>query len=86
MWIWFVNFDLPIDPANYVHRIGRTGRAGKTGKAFSLVSDLDVDALMRIENYLKKKLKTGWLEEKILIQELKPPIYIEERKKTCFKV
>ncbi len=32
-----INFDLPFDPEDYVHRIGRTGRAGKEGLAFSLV-------------------------------------------------
>lgn len=66
-----VNFELPDDPENYVHRIGRTGRAGEKGKAFSLVSDRDIDALTRIEQYLKHKLDTEWLEENDLIKEYK---------------
>ncbi|MCC6277675.1 MAG: DEAD/DEAH box helicase [Oligoflexia bacterium] len=67
-----INFDLPDDPEGYVHRIGRTGRAGTTGKAIGLVSDRDVEALQRIETYLKDKVKTGWMEDTDLIQEFKP--------------
>jgi ATP-dependent RNA helicase DeaD len=33
-----LNYDLPWDEEDYVHRIGRTGRAGRSGRAFSLVS------------------------------------------------
>jgi len=66
-----VNFELPDDPENYVHRIGRTGRAGAKGLAFSLVSDRDVDALSRVEQYLKHKIDAGFLEEGDLIKEFK---------------
>lgn len=58
-----VNFELPDDPENYVHRIGRTGRAGATGTAYSLVSDRDIDALTRIEGYLKTKLSSDFIDE-----------------------
>lgn len=64
-----VNYDLPDDPEGYVHRIGRTGRAGTRGKAIGLVSDRDVDALMRIETYLKEKVIVGWLDDTELIKE-----------------
>ena len=66
-----VNFELPDDPENYVHRIGRTGRAGAKGIAFSLVSDRDVDALSRVEQYLKHKVEIGFLEEGDLIKDYK---------------
>ncbi|MAF89675.1 MAG: ATP-dependent RNA helicase [Bdellovibrionaceae bacterium] len=58
-----VNFDLPDDAENYVHRIGRTGRAGAKGKAFSLSSDRDVEALSRIQEYIGHKVEIGWLED-----------------------
>ncbi len=67
-----INFELPDDPENYVHRIGRTGRAGATGQAFSMVSDRDVDALQRIEDYLKHKVENLWLEETDLVGEFQP--------------
>ncbi len=67
-----INYDLPDDSENYVHRIGRTGRAGQTGQAFSMVSDRDVDALQRIEEYLKHKIENLWLEESEILVDVKP--------------
>jgi ATP-dependent RNA helicase RhlB len=66
-----INYDLPDDAENYVHRIGRTGRAGAKGHAISLVSDRDVMALSRIEGYMKQKITIGWLEDEFLIKEFK---------------
>ncbi|MBK9294919.1 MAG: DEAD/DEAH box helicase [Oligoflexia bacterium] len=75
-----INFELPDDSEGYVHRIGRTGRAGTKGKAVGLVSDKDVDALQRIEIYLKEKINTGWFEDAELIKEFKPfPAYDDFR-------
>ncbi|MDR1419487.1 MAG: DEAD/DEAH box helicase [Treponema sp.] len=51
-----VNYDLPVEAENYVHRIGRTARAGKTGKALTLASDQDVYELPAIERYIGKKI------------------------------
>jgi ATP-dependent RNA helicase RhlB len=51
-----VNYDLPIEAENYVHRIGRTARAGKTGKAVTLASEQDVYELPDIEKYIGKKI------------------------------
>ena len=47
-----VNYDLPEDAEDYVHRIGRTGRAGATGTAISFVSEDDAFNLPAIEQYL----------------------------------
>jgi ATP-dependent RNA helicase RhlB len=51
-----INYDLPQDPEDYVHRTGRTARAGATGEAVSLVSEEDVDALEPIERLIGFKL------------------------------
>ena len=51
-----INYDLPVESENYVHRIGRTARAGKTGKAVTLASEQDVYELPGIERYIGKKL------------------------------
>lgn len=67
-----VNFDLPDDPENYVHRIGRTGRAGAKGLAFSFVGDRDLDALRRIEDYLGHKVEMSWLDDQFLVSEFSP--------------
>lgn len=52
-----VNYDLPLDPHDYIHRIGRTGRAGAEGLAYSFASDKDSYRLSAIEKLLKKKLE-----------------------------
>ena len=51
-----INYDVPAEAENYVHRIGRTARAGKTGKAVSLASEHDVYELPAIERYIGKKI------------------------------
>jgi ATP-dependent RNA helicase RhlE len=51
-----VNFDLPYEPQDYVHRIGRTGRAGASGTAISLVSPGEVEALRGIQRLLKRAI------------------------------
>lgn len=52
-----VNFELPNNPEDYVHRIGRTGRAGAKGFAISLVSREEKPLLIGIEKLLKTKVK-----------------------------
>ena len=47
-----INYDLPEDQENYVHRIGRTGRAGQVGKAFSFVTPLEEKQLDKIITYM----------------------------------
>ncbi|MFS4458566.1 DEAD/DEAH box helicase [Bdellovibrio sp. HCB2-146] len=73
-----INYELPNDSESYVHRIGRTGRAGTTGSAFSLVSEKDVEALARIEDYLKHKVEAGFLENDQLVKEFKPMTFQRE--------
>jgi len=51
-----VNYDIPVDPETYIHRIGRTGRAGKTGKAITFVTSDDIKGLNTIEKTVAKKI------------------------------
>ena len=54
-----VNFDVPMDPEDYVHRIGRTGRAGATGHAYTFVAPDEISPLREIE-YFTGKLVPVW--------------------------
>jgi ATP-dependent RNA helicase RhlE len=54
-----VNFDVPVDPEDYVHRIGRTGRAGATGHAITFVTSSDLGFLRSIELRLNRKMERG---------------------------
>lgn len=46
-----VNYDVPLDPEDYVHRIGRTGRAGATGHAYTFVAPDEISPLREIEYF-----------------------------------
>lgn len=54
-----VNFDLPWDPEDYVHRVGRTGRAGRKGLAFTLVSGREIYKLQAIERFTRSRIRRG---------------------------
>lgn len=51
-----VNFDIPTNSENYIHRIGRTGRADKKGQALSFITPNDAEALQEIESLMNKKI------------------------------
>lgn len=51
-----INYTLPEDPEDYVHRIGRTGRAGAKGESISFVGEEDAFSLPEIERYIDAKL------------------------------
>ena len=57
-----INFDVPYNAEDYVHRIGRTGRAGASGLAITLVSRDDVRLVADIERLIKKKTEIEALE------------------------
>ena len=74
-----INFDLPNDPEDYVHRIGRTARAGSTGDAISFACDEFVFSLPEIEEFIGHKIPVQAISQDYLVTP-KAPIY-EERKK-----
>ncbi len=70
-----INFDLPKQAEDYVHRIGRTGRAGASGIAVSLVSSRDGLLLRRISGYTGHRLEASiipGLEPKTRMREERP--------------
>ena len=73
-----INYDVPHDKEDYVHRIGRTARAGKNGRSITLVSEKDQQYFARIERFLEKDV------EKLPVPESlgETPIYNKERKTT----
>lgn len=58
-----INFDVPRDAEDYVHRVGRTARAGKGGKAVTFVGERDFNTLRNIERALKIKIQRADLPE-----------------------
>jgi ATP-dependent RNA helicase RhlE len=57
-----INYDIPVHPEDYVHRIGRTGRAQRTGDAFTLVAHDEMKKLAAIERFIGQKIDRLHLE------------------------
>ncbi len=74
-----VNWDLPQDAEDYVHRIGRTARAGAAGKAISLVDEAGALALEPIEKFIGQKIQVDWADDDLFLPEIKPTS--EERRR-----
>jgi ATP-dependent RNA helicase RhlB len=84
-----VNFDLPMDPEDYVHRIGRTGRAGKKGKAVALADEGLVVHLPPIEKYIGVKVPSSIPTADMYLEDLSPSFrdtVLLKRKKPVRKV
>lgn len=62
-----VNYDLPEQPDDYVHRIGRTGRAGAKGISISFVCEYGAYMLPDLEQYTKETIRTIQPEEEMLV-------------------
>lgn len=60
-----INYDVPHDPEDYVHRIGRTARAGEKGRAVTFVSEQDQYKFLQIECFLEKEVVKNTLPGKL---------------------
>jgi ATP-dependent RNA helicase RhlB len=73
-----INFDLPQDPEDYVHRIGRTARAGAGGRALSLACEEYVHSLADVEEYIRQKIPVMPLSEEMIVtgyrRRSRPPV------------
>ena len=68
-----INYDLPQDAEDYVHRIGRTARAGATGKAVSLACEDYVLSLPEIEKYIGHPVPTERVNDDWILEAKAPP-------------
>jgi ATP-dependent RNA helicase RhlB len=66
-----INYDLPEDCEDYVHRIGRTARAGAEGKAISLADEQGVLSLEDIEEYIGHSIPTEWADDELFVTDFK---------------
>ncbi|KAB8199272.1 P-loop containing nucleoside triphosphate hydrolase protein [Aspergillus parasiticus] len=62
-----INFDVPRNPDDYVHRVGRTARAGRHGEAVTLVGQRDVQLVLAIEERVERQMEE-WSEEGVSIE------------------
>nr|WP_320012151.1 DEAD/DEAH box helicase [uncultured Desulfobulbus sp.] len=76
-----VNYDLPEDPEDYVHRIGRTARAGAEGKAISLADEEGALNLEAIETYIGHAIESEWADDALYVTDFKRPPRSSRKKK-----
>ncbi len=65
-----INFDVPRNPTDYVHRVGRTARKGKRGLAISILTQYDVQLILNIEAVINTKLEKMEMNEKEVLNSL----------------
>jgi superfamily II DNA/RNA helicase len=75
------NFDVPISPEDYVHRIGRTGRAGREGYTAMIVTPKDMKALKAIESLTKAKIE--WIDGEPSTENLASADFSERRERVA---
>ena len=71
-----INFDLPNEAENYVHRIGRTARAGKSGKSYTFCSEQDVYSLPPIERFIDMQIPSKVADAAMLAEDKSAGVYI----------
>ena len=72
-----INYDLPVEAENYVHRIGRTARAGKSGKAYTFCSEQDVYNLPAIERYIEMSIPSSVAYPEQMEEDKSAGVYIK---------
>ena len=68
-----INYDLPQDVEDYVHRIGRTARFGTTGIAFSFICEDYAYSMPDIEDYIGEKVPVSAITDELLVTDIKQP-------------
>ncbi len=74
-----INYNLPQDPEDYVHRIGRTGRAGASGKSIGFATEDDAFQIPAIEKYLTEELPCVYPEDALLTPVPTPKVSYPSR-------
>ena len=69
-----INYDLPQDPEDYVHRVGRTARVGADGDAVSFACERYVFSLTEIENFIGKQIPVESITANLL-ERVRPPVF-----------
>ncbi|NOX93036.1 MAG: ATP-dependent RNA helicase RhlB [Gammaproteobacteria bacterium] len=74
-----INYDLPQDSEDYVHRIGRTARAGASGDAISFACEDYAFSLADIQDFIGYEIPRGKISGELIATDLAPPVHIERK-------
>jgi len=73
-----INYDIPYDVEDYVHRIGRTGRAGRSGIAITLITPRDQRRLKYIESFIRQPIPRATMPGKEAVHERRNARFMEQ--------
>ncbi len=76
------NYDLPYDPEDYVHRIGRTGRAGRSGMAFSFAAGRELFQIRTIERFTNSHIQRGRIPSIEEVDEARANVLLDKVRAT----
>jgi ATP-dependent RNA helicase DDX49/DBP8 len=65
-----INYDLPRNPDDYIHRVGRTARMGKNGKCINFVAQYDIDLILAIEKRINKEMEEMNVNEEEIMEDI----------------
>lgn len=77
-----VNYDLPYDAEDYLHRIGRTGRAGRSGRAISFVSGRELFQIQQIERFTRTRIQRSKIPSLDEVQEARANVFLAKLRAT----
>lgn len=75
-----INYNMPQDVEEYVHRIGRTGRAGASGISISFADENDSHEIQKLEDFLGKKIEMKYPEDELLVPIPEKHRHVEPKK------
>ncbi len=77
-----INYDLPQDSEDYVHRVGRTARAGASGDAISFACEDYAFSLADIQAFIGYEIPRGRISSELIANDLAPPVRIERKSRS----
>jgi len=77
-----INYDLPQDSEDYVHRVGRTARAGARGDAISFACEDYAFSLADIQEFIGYEIPRGRISSQLIANDLAPPVRIERKSRS----
>jgi ATP-dependent RNA helicase DeaD len=76
------NYDLPYDPEDYLHRIGRTGRAGRSGRAVSFVAGRELFQIQQIERFTKTRVHRAKIPSLDEVEQARATVFLDKIRAT----
>ncbi len=77
-----INYDLPYDAEDYLHRIGRTGRAGRKGRAISFVAGRELFQIQNIERFTRTRIHRGKIPTQDEVEQARATVFLDKLRGT----